>query len=223
MSDLTPDAVVRIDLHQVKEKDDTQPRRFALRDILNSSVAAAVVTTVIGGIFGQIIVAQYQARQKGKESDLAAEKARAVSRKEIVGLAADIVAEGAYHARSQHVVALRMLEPVAAGSEAAALAEQQKIIAARNDFVARWSRDKVKLGLLLRYNFGTEHGVRPAWDHCATSLDGLLKTASDEYNRIRGNPAIARANPRPNVLDPPARNLDEALERFLAAVEAVSR
>src|SRR5216684_5902799 len=124
-----------------------------LKDVLNSTVLATLVTVVIGGIGGNYIVHGYQERSKQQERELDDHKELLKRQEEVAVTAFQLLGDAQYFGK-----ALRELAKPAApapGLTPAQIESVQKrnaLIGDRaNDFLERWEKEKTSTGMRLLY------------------------------------------------------------------------
>jgi hypothetical protein len=198
------------------------PARPLWREILSSSVAAALVTAIAGTLGAGILVAIYQTNARRDEQAMSDRKARAEARQHAVERALAVLAEGEYHARGMYAVTRRPFQVQSAAAFAASdLAQQRaRIIGGRNDFDASWPAQKKTIAALLRQSFDAPSGVVTAWSDAASSLDRLLNGARKEYDDYLTNPASVVDKPLPPDVD---AEITAKIDAFTAAVESAER
>jgi len=192
------------------------------RELLASSVVAALVTAVAGTLGAGILVAMYQTNARRDEQAISDRKVRSEARQRAVERALSTLAEGESHARGMIAVTRRRFQIQNAAAFAAADLSQQraKIVGGWNDFDASWPAQKKTISSLLRQTFDAQSGVVAAWNDVASSLDRLLARTTEEYDGYLSNPASVVDKALPPDFDAELRS---KIDAFTAAVEAAER
>jgi hypothetical protein len=204
---------------EIKAIRDDRVVKSWWRELLQSSVVAALLTATVGSFGAGIVIARYQAQARRDELALADRKASAQEQQRAVEQALALLAEGEYHARGRYALTRRRFQADSVPpAEADALRRQrEKIITSANDFDAVWPAKKKTLEGLLKRSFPLNADVRAKWTDSAAALEKFVQDARAEYDAYLKNPAVTVDKP---PLSPEADSaLRTAITNFTNAVE----
>lgn len=174
---------------------------MSLKDFLDSKVVVALVTVLIGGLFGQCISASIQNSQKEREFQQAWLKARGdqalQSHKEYLDKEQQTVLQ-AYDLIGKCLTAGRDLIDLTDTDFALKLfsGEQQKKVADQrtemidnhNIVVEKWDSEGNKIGLLMGYYHPGHPDVKTAWEETQKSVNKYLDCARLWYQKYERKP-----------------------------------
>lgn len=193
-----------------KKQNDGKPRWL---QVLESATIAALVTVVLGGVAGNIVVGRFQEREKERARIAADAKERAERRTVAIHNAYDLLADARYHAYGL----VRLTEPdfQLANVEEADRADLQKqraiFVESANAFSRRWQKERYTTGFVLSYYHENRPEVRKAWDASVVAVEQLRRAAASRYAEYLQNPGRARV----------AEALPEET-RFVSAIEGLA-
>lgn len=204
-----------------KLKDDSAPSRSRWFEILNSSVATTLITVLIGGIVGQLILSNYQDRQKNRETVQAELRGMIQKRQQIIQQALDLIGT----ARFDSEALIQLSEPKNDPRYFSAPLEKKEIIARRDklldnhsDVLRKWDVGRRETALLLAYyNFG-DAGIKAAWNDTADATTAFLNCAQTAYAKSHA--------PGPLLMNPCSAERDsanDALGKLSAAFELANQ
>ncbi len=201
---------------------------------LESSGGAAMVTVLIGGLFGQLITNSIQSWNKEREFQhmwlQERGKMALEGYKEYVAGAFQTVREsfdqvGAMAAAARDIIIITQpgfdtsdRSPFS-GEELRKLVEQKSTIRQRfNEQDAEWRRGKQTLGLLVTFHHGGKPEVARTWSGVAASVDGYVACARRWYLDHLGEPT-----PMGEACREEEEALNHALSAFHRELEAARR
>jgi len=160
------------------------PAHSKLLEILNSSAVKTLVTVVIGGLFGNIIVSAYQDRQK--QNAVAQEQYQLFLQKQrdVVDRAVELVGAGQHDVES--LLALTQPRYNVRNAQGKISTELQSwregIRSAHDSYLRDWHTGSLKNAVLLDYYFLGGKGVAQKWREVASSLDDLEACAEEQVD-----------------------------------------
>jgi len=171
------------------------------RLFLDSNVIVALVTVLIGGLFGQCISASIQNSLKEREFQQAWLKARGdqalQSHKEYLDKEQEVILH-AYDLIGKCLTAGRDLidlTDVAWALKGFRGGERQKVADARremlnnyNAVIEKWDSEGNKIGLLMGYYHPGHPEVKTAWEDTQKSVNSYIECAGDWYQKYEQNP-----------------------------------
>lgn len=183
-------------------------------EILNSSALTTVITVVVGGVFGNLIVSRYQDRQK--QSAVAQEQYQIFLQKQrdVVDHAVELIGDGQFD--SAGLLALTQPRFNVRNAQGKIPTDIQKkreeILSAHDSYVSKWGTGSFKTAVLLDYYFLGGGTVAEAWRSVAANLDDLENCAEKQYEDSQQH---GFTNTPVNKLCPDEQGkLKQALEQF---------
>lgn len=186
------------------------------RDLFVSNTAAALVTVVVGGLFGHWILARYQDRAKADAIALAQYRAFISKQQDVIGRAYDLLGGTAADSRALIELTQPEFQPryILPGYRAAARAQAQRFLEAHNRLSAAWDQDRYKMDSLMRYYFSAKPQVLTMWTAALGSAEALRTCASQTYNQFN----MHHTFPSPAICEPKIEKFERALKQLSRAV-----
>src|SRR5215210_5800487 len=162
-----------IKLRSPKRSSDEKPDWL---QVLESAVVTTLITVVLGGMAGNILVASYQARQRANEQTLAEYRQYLLKEEEIVRHAHEVLGTGYLNAhRTLDLTRYWFQERNFADEDKPKIhAQRMEIIDELNDFRALWEKEREHIGFLLSYYHYGRLEIAEAWKGAQTALDTLI-------------------------------------------------
>lgn len=151
---------------------------------LESAGGTALVTAIIGGIFGSYISSAIQLRDKEKELARVSYKERIVKQQETVEQAYELI--GSFLSASNDLIALT--KPTFdirrySGEEREKVRRQRDTIRLEyNKLLTRWQNKRLSVGLLMGYYYKGNSGVTNSWQNLQVSISGYGECAERWYS-----------------------------------------
>lgn len=203
---------------QLQHSTSERPTKPVWLQVLESNVAVALVTVVLGGIIGQLIVTSVQEKNKQDEQLLLEYKQDLDRQQDIVERAYGLV--GQCISASQHLVELTYpINQVASVKKIS----QPQVMERRNSVAKRhttltedWQIEGNKIGWLINYRFYNCPNLLPAWRKTQQSVDSLMTCSSNTYRKNFENPMATNDT---NPCEPRIDEVESNLESFAQEVD----
>jgi hypothetical protein len=157
---------------------------------LESSAVAALITVVLGGIFGQLIITTYQDNSKKNDQALAEYRQYLERQQSIVQQAYDLIGDCTFD--SQTLISLTQpkfdLKNVKENQREDVAKQKRELLNKHNAIIEKWEKEKNKMGLLISYYHYGQPDVLKAWRGAQESVDGLLDCAIGNYHDFIEDP-----------------------------------
>jgi hypothetical protein len=194
-----------------------------LKDVLNSTVLATLITVVIGGIGGNYIVHGYQERSKQQERELDDHKERLKRQEEVAANAFQLLGDAHYFGIALRELANSVVPPP--GLTPAQLESRQKhsalIFDRATDFLERWEKEKTSTGMRLVYF--NDDSVGAAWEHVKDAGEAMLRPAWFRLEMRLVNPTAPQPQSPLGAKVPQELKFDEAVNELARALERSRR
>jgi len=189
-----------------------------LKDILNSTVLATLVTVVIGGIGGNYIVHGYQERSKQQERELDDHKELLKRQEEVAVNAFQLLGDAQYFGIALRKLASQQPPPGGTPAQLESYHKQNELMFEHaNDFLERWEKEKTSTGMrLLYFNDDT---VGAAWTHVKDAGDEMLRSALTLVQIRMTNPAAPQPQSRPGATVHEEEKFNQAVDDLARALE----
>lgn len=195
------------------KKDPPKPRWL---QILESAAVASLITVVLGGFVGNILVLKFQEREKRRAITTAEIKERSDKRSSIVQNAYALLADGRHYANALVTLTHPGFRPenVDKNDRERLQKQREEVIEADNAFDRRWLKEKYTTGILLSYYHDDEPTVRDAWARCVRALDSLRSAAKSLHQKLLLDPSATQDRNRleESEFNSALRNLADQLE-----------
>jgi hypothetical protein len=151
--------------------------------LLNSTVLATLITVVVGGLFGKIIVASFQQRQQNNAIAQAQYRSFIGKQQEVVQSSIGIIGDAQYDVAGL----LALTQPSfnvrdSHGRMSPALDHaREALITAHNDNIKKWNTEKYRTQVLLTYYFLGNVPVTTSWRDLVDAMDSLENCAQSAY------------------------------------------
>lgn len=165
---------------------DTKP---VWLEILISNTVAALVTVILGGIAGQLIVIRFQNKAKDREQSVIDYRQKVERQQDAIQHAYESVTKSIVTSNSLMQLTQPAFDLRAVPREDRENLKKQKreVIEKYNAASGEWQIEQEKIRLLFRYYYGV--GALPAWRGVKDSVDRLRKCASKLYDDHRNDPS----------------------------------
>jgi hypothetical protein len=184
-------------------------------ELLNSSVLSTLITVVIGGLLGKVIVDQFQARQQRNAIAQAQYRGFIAKQQDIVQSAIGIIGDTQYDV----VAMLALTKPSfrmrdSHGHLAPELIRaRDTILSAHSDNIKKWNTESLRTRVLLTYYFMGNGSVTTSWHNLTADMDSLEGCAEATYRE-----SINSADSVPLCKDEQAA-LSKSVDEFAGAID----
>jgi hypothetical protein len=179
-----------------------------------------LLTVVVGGLMGNLLLAWYQNREKRSEQAIAEYKQYLEKEEQIVLHAYEVLGAGYLNAhRTIDLTKFWFQEENFEGDDQKLIAEQRrKIVGARNDFLAQWEKEREQIGFLLSYYHYGRPQVAEAWKNARNALAGLIACSDEAYTSYLG--AEAKSDSQEEVCSEEDSAYSESLGKVAEQITA---
>jgi hypothetical protein len=199
-------------VERIRAGDGKQNKRWL--EILNSSAVTTLITVVLGGIFGGIIVSNYQDKQKQNAAAQEQYQVFLGKQRDVVDHAAQIIGDGQFD--SAGLIALTQPDFNIRNAKNQFSPELQKqrddILLFHNAYMRQWGTDSFKTALLLDYYFLGQKEVPGTWRATVDKLNDLETCAWTQYREAHEHAKFSDPNHPP--CPDQQKNLTDALGKF---------
>lgn len=193
-----------------------------LKDVLNSTVLATLITVVIGGIGGNYIVHGYQERSKQQERELDDHKELLKRQEEVAINAFQLLGDAHYFGIALNTLAKSVPPPSLTPTQLELQQKSNELIWSRSaDFLERWEKEKISTGMRLLFFY--DDSVRAAWTHVKDAGDEMLLSALIHVQMRIANPAAPLPPTSPRARAPEEQKFDDAVNELARALERARR
>jgi hypothetical protein len=164
------------------------------RQILESKLVLTLVSVVLGGIVGKIIVSSYQDRAKQAALEVAEYRQFISKQQDVVQKTYDLLGE----AVSDSQVLLSLTQPVfeeknIQPADRADVRKQKKALLEQHQKLSlKWDAEKYKTGLLLEYYHFSHPAVVSHWASSRDSVEKLMQCSLHTYGTFLNGGASAK-------------------------------
>lgn len=182
---------------QLRKLRSQHRRSGRLLRVLNSpgvtAVLTSLITVVLGGVAGAVVVSTYQSKLKEREIEVAAHKDYLAQRQEVERRAYDLVANCAHATDELIRLTAADFNPGPGEADAA----DRKILdkyrfdmqLAYNDAYRRWHVEEAATGMMVLYYHDGREEVLKAWGSVEGSLNAYMKCAEDWHGQYLKDPS----------------------------------
>jgi len=158
-------------------------------EILISNTVAALVTVILGGIVGQLILMRFQNKAKDREQSVIDYKQKVERQQDAMQHAYESAAKSIVTSNSLMQLTQPAFDLRAVPKEDIENLRKQKreVVEKYNSTSGEWQIEQEKIRLLFHYYYGQE--ALPAWQGAKESVDRLRKCAFMLYDAHRKDPA----------------------------------
>jgi hypothetical protein len=170
-------------VERVRAKGKTSEPNKRWLDILNSSAVTTLITVALGGILGNLIVSNYQDKQK--QNALAQEQYQVflAKQRDLVDSAVELVGDGQFD--SAGLLALTQARFNVRGQDGKFSPDLQKkrddILSAHDAYLRKWGTESFKTAVLVNYYFLGRANVGDKWGKVVDGANDLENCAEQQY------------------------------------------
>jgi hypothetical protein len=199
-------------VERIRAGDGKQKKRWL--EILNSSAVTTLITVVLGGIVGSVIVSNYQDKQKQVAAAQEQYQVFLSKQRDVVDHAAQIIGDGQFDSAGLIGLTLRNFNIRNAKHQFSPELQKQRddILSFHNSYLRQWGTDSFKTELLLDYYFLGQKDVPGTWSTTVDRLNDLNACAWEQYREAHEHDKFSDPNNPP--CSDQQKNLADALGKF---------
>lgn len=175
---------------KVRKAGSSEDSKPIWLQVLESNSVAALITVILGGIVGQIIITSVQDYSKRSEQTLAETKHYLERQREVVQIGSELVERCVFD--SQTLISLTkpefQLSRFLPNDQQSVRKQREELLAKHNRLIEEWRIGKNKIGAEISYYDSDQRILQAAWRENEQSVEKLLECAQATYNDYSKDP-----------------------------------
>lgn len=187
---LSDDEVIRLALALRAAFKALEPehRKSRVLEILESAVVASLISVVLGGWIGNLLIAHYQERLKEHEEQILTYKEHEAARQAAIVEALGVLGDVEYNSSALISLTQPYMQPenVAPGDRKALQALRNELASSARAFKSSWEKRQLVAGLKLQL-YCPE--LAATWKAASSAANSVLSKSDEQYENYINDPA----------------------------------